>query len=371
MSKAFAWIRRKLNPGYIASVAVSIVVALLIDAVILLIARHDPITAYRELFVYPFSSGRHFGEMLEYAMVLCMCGLACVIGSRVGIFNVGGEGQLLLGGLIAARIGTMMNGMSPWIAIPCAALGAMAVGGLYAFIPGILKVKLKVNEVITTIMLNSVAVYVCGYFSKGPWKSPNPRVFSDTAELSKSFMFDKLIPRSNLSTAIILSAVLTFFVWYVLQKTTKGYEMRLVGDNPRFARFAGLKADRIVILAMVVSGMMCGLVGMFRVYGAAGKYQSSISNEYYFEGLMVAMIAQYQPVPTIIISLIFAILRWGAIFMEDTVGVPIQIYWIIQTAVIFCMAGEKGVRAAIHKAREMREAKREILARREGGAANE
>ncbi len=122
---------------------------------------------------------------------------------------------------------------------------------------------------------------------------------------------------------------------------------------------------------MVVSGMMCGLTGMFRVYGAAGKYQSSISNEYYFEGLMVAMIAQYMPVPTIVISLIFAILRWGAIYMEDTVGVPIQIYWIIQTAVIFCMAGEKGVRAAIHKSRETRAAKREIAKRMEGGAAHE
>ena len=110
---------------------------------------------------------------------------------------------------------------------------------------------------------------------------------------------------------------------------------------------------------------------MFRVYGAAGKYQSSISNEYYFEGLMVAMIAQYQPIPTIIISLIFALLRWGAIYMEDVVGVPIQIYWIIQTAVIFCMAGERGVRAAILKAREKRAARRDVENRRKGGVAHE
>jgi simple sugar transport system permease protein len=160
-------------------------------------------------------------------------------------------------------------------------------------------------------------------------------------------------------------------VWYVLQKTTKGYEMRLVGDNPRFARFAGIKADRIVILAMVVSGMMCGLVGMFRVYGIGQKFiTTDVSNEYYFEGLMVAMIAQYQPVPTIIISLIFAILKIGAMEMQS-VGVPIQIYWIIQTAVIFCMAAQRGVRASIAKKREKRAAERDVQLRREGGVAHE
>ena len=363
--------KKRFDYGYLIALVISLFVALLIGTVILTITGFDTGKALGALIGGSFSSKQYFGNMLEYAMVLCLCGLACDVGSRAGIFNVGGEGQLILGALFAAQIGVWLKDASPWIAIPCAVLGAIAVGGFYAFIPGILKVKLKVNEVITTIMLNSVAVYLCGYFSKGPWKNPNPRVISDMSPLDRSFMFGKLIPNSNLSTAILVSAVLTFLVWYILQKTTKGYEMRLVGDNPRFARFAGLKADRIVIIAMVVSGMMCGLVGMFRVYGAAGKYQSSISNEYYFEGLMVAMIAQYMPVPTIIISLIFAILRWGAIYMEDTVGVPIQIYWIIQTAVIFCMAGEKGVRAAIHKARETRAAKREIAKRMEGGAAHE
>lgn len=371
MKNVLVWLKRRFNFGYLVALVISLGVALLIGTVILAITGYDTGKALGALVGGSFSSKYYFGNMLEYAMVLCLCGLACDVGSRAGIFNVGGEGQLLLGALFAAQIGVWLKDASPWIAIPCAVLGAIAAGGLYAFIPGILKVKLKVNEVITTIMLNSVAVFVCGYFSKGPWKSPNPRVFSDTETLNQSFMFGKLIPSSNLSTAIIVSAVLTFFVWYILQKTTKGYEMRMVGDNPRFARFAGIKADRIVIIAMVVSGMMCGLVGMFRVYGAAGKYQASISNEYYFEGLMVAMIAQYQPIPTIIISLIFAILRWGAIYMEDTVGVPIQIYWIIQTAVIFCMAGEKGVRAAILKAKEKRAARRDVEKRREGGTAHE
>jgi simple sugar transport system permease protein len=122
---------------------------------------------------------------------------------------------------------------------------------------------------------------------------------------------------------------------------------------------------------MVISGMMCGLTGMFRVFGAEKTFiMTKVSKDYYFEGLMVAMIAQYQPIPTIIISLIFAILKSGAYGMQ-TVGVPIQIYWVIQATVIFCMAGEKGIRAAIRKAGERRAAERDILARKEGGAVHE
>ena len=367
MKNVLAWIRRRVNLGYIAAVAVSIVAALLIDAVILLAAGHNPIAAYRELIVYPFSTAAHFGNMLEYAMVLCLCGLACVVGSRVGIFNVGGEGQLLLGGLVAAFVGSRMSGMSLWIVIPCAALAAMATGGLYAFIPGVLKVKLKVNEVITTIMLNSVAAFVCSFFATSVWKNTR---FNEGIDVSE-FRFATLIPGSKLSTAIIGSALITFFVWYILQKTSKGYEMRLIGDNPRFARYAGLKTDRIVIAAMIVSGMMCGLCGMFRVYGAEKAFISTrVSNEYYFEGLMVAMIAQYQPVPTILISIIFAILKSGAMGMQS-VGVTIQIYWVMQATVIFCMAAQSGVMTAIRKAGERRAAQRDVAARKEGGAAHE
>lgn len=364
----FKRLKGRINYGYLLALLISLTVALLIGAGIIAVTGRSPLRAYGALLEGVFSSWRHIGDTLEYAMVLCLCGLACDIGSRAGIFNVGGEGQLLLGALVASRIGALMSGVTPWLAIPCALLGAVAIGGFYAFIPGILKVKLKVNEVITTIMMNSVAVFLCVFFAKGPWKNS---VNAEGIIVPVEYHFTTLIRSSNLSTAIILSAILTFLTWYVLQKTTKGYEMRLVGDNPRFARFAGIKADRIVILAMVVSGMMCGLCGMFRVYGAEKIFKTTaVSNEYYFEGLMVAMIAQYQPLPTIIISLIFSILKIGAMGMQS-VGVPIQIYWIIQTAVIFCMAAEKGVRAAISKAREKRAAERDVRNRREGGAVHE
>ena len=156
-----SWLSGTVNVRYLASLVISVLLAFVIGGVILRLTGFDPFEAYGAMISGAFDSARHVGDFLEYAMVLCICGLACVLGARVGIFNVGGEGQLLLGAIFACQVGIWMDGMPPWIVIPAAALAAMIVGGLYAMIPGVLKVKVKVNEVITTIMLNTIAAYLC------------------------------------------------------------------------------------------------------------------------------------------------------------------------------------------------------------------
>ena len=343
----------KINRRYLISLGVSIVLAFLVGAVILLVTGHSPITAYGAMWSGAFSSARHIGDILEYAMVLALCGLACDLGSRVGIFNVGGEGQLLLGALMACQVGVALQGCSPWIVYPLAVLAAVAAGGLYALIPGVLKVKVKVNEVITTIMLNSIAAFVCQYFIKGPWKNANKNIVAATEKLNVKHWFGGLISGSNLSTAIFAAAVIAFMIWYVMQRTTPGFEMKITGQNPRFARFSGMNVDRKVIVCMAISGALCGLVGMFRVYGAEHIFKSSVSNDYYFEGLMVAMIAQYQPLATILLALFFAVLKIGADGMQQ-VGVPNQIYLIIQTVIIFFMAAQSGFLDALAARRSRR-----------------
>ena len=239
--------KKRIDWGYLGSLAAAVAVALVVGALIMLITGHDPLNAYGELvkgatgcnkwsdLLHIFSK-RQFGNTIEYAMVLFLTGLACAIGARVGIFNVGGEGQLYLGAIVSAYIGVLMTGRAAWLVILVAALGGMAAGGIYAWVPGVLKVKLKVNEVITTIMMNSIAIYLCAYLSSGPWKTTQPNRVSGTETLADNLRFTRLIPGSNLTGAIFVSAVIAFFIWYVMAKTTKGYEMKLIGENPRFAR---------------------------------------------------------------------------------------------------------------------------------------
>ncbi len=346
--------KQKINTKYLSSLGISVLLAFLVGAVILLCTGRSPLKAYGAMLSGAFSAPRHIGDLLEYAMVLALCGLACDLGSRVGIFNVGGEGQLLLGAIVAAQVGVSLEGSSPWLVLPLAALAAIGSAALYALIPGVLKVKLKVNEVITTIMLNTVAAYLCQFMAKGPWKSANRTLIAATERLDARYWFGGLIPGSKLSTAILAAAVIAFFIWYVMQKTTPGFEMKITGQNPRFARFSGMKIDRKIILCMAISGAICGLVGMFRVYGAEHLYkQAGISNDYYFEGLMVAMIARYQPLATILLSLFFAVLKIGAEGLQQ-VGVPNQLYLIIQTVIIFFMAAQSGFMETLTHSRNLK-----------------
>ena len=216
-----------VNYRYLLSLLLSILFAFLIGAGILAVSGFHPLEAYGAMLSGAFDSARHIGDFLEYAMVLCVCGLACVLGARVGIFNVGGEGQLLLGAIAACQVGVWLDGLTPWLVLPLAALAAMAAGGLYALIPGVLKVKVKVNEVITTIMLNSIAAYLCNFLAKGPWKNANKNLVAATGSLDARYWFGGLIQGSTLSTAIFAAAIIAFLVWYVMQKTARGFEMKL------------------------------------------------------------------------------------------------------------------------------------------------
>lgn len=360
--------KRKIDWAYLGSLLASVVLALAVGAAVMAITGHNPGAAYRELvrgatgcrsvgeFFTAVWTKRQFGNTIEYAMVLFLTGLACAIGAKVGIFNVGGEGQLYLGAIVSAYIGAKLAGLSALLVVPLAVIGAMVVGGIYAFIPGWLKVKLKVNEVITTIMMNTIAIYLCAYLSNGPWKTSQGNRVSGTDTLASNLQFTKLIRGSNLTTAIFASAVLAILIWYVMSKTTTGYEMQLSGQNPRFARFAGLNVDRLVIGAMTISGAICGLVGMFEVYGLKGNYQDGISNQYYFDGLLVAMIMRYDPVGIIFMSFAFAFLKVGAAGMELNAGVPGELYRIIQAVIIFFMAAESGVSALIRARMKRKEA---------------
>ena len=351
--------KKKINWSYFGSLILSVVLALAVGAAIMAATGYDPLNAYHELFrgatgcdnlgqVFTgLFTKRQFGNTVEYAMVLFLTGLACAVGARAGIFNVGGEGKLYLGAIVSAYLGVVLNGLSPWIVIPVAALGAMAAGALYAWIPGVLKVKKKVNEVITTIMMNSIAIYFCAFLSNGPWKTSQPNRVSGTDPLDNVYRFTQLIRGSNLTTAIFASAIIAFLIWYVMSRTATGFEMKLTGHNPRFAKYLGLSVDKLVIGSMVVSGAICGLVGMMEAYGVRGNYQDGISNEYYFDGLLVAMIMGYRPVGIIVMSFFFAFLKVGAAGMELNAGVPGELYRIIQSVVIFFMAAEGGVKALL------------------------
>ncbi|HWR19334.1 MAG TPA: ABC transporter permease [Clostridia bacterium] len=351
--------KKRIDKGYLLSLFLSVSAALLLGAVIILLTGHNPLEAYAELVRGSFGLSRAIGNTLAKTVTLAITALATAVGARAGIFNVGGEGQLFLGGMAAAMTGVLLSGIPAALAIPLAFLTACAAGGLYALIPALLKVKLKVNEVITTVMLNSVAIYFCTYLANGPLKTSEKGIAAGTPAIEASFRFFKLIPLSDLTSGVFYAAGIALIVWYVMSRTATGYEMKLTGQNRRFAFFSGLPVDRITILAMVASGAMCGAVGMFEVYGIHGRFMESISKDFYFDGMLVAMIMRYEPVGILLMSVFFAALKIGGSAMELNTGISSELILVIQSIIIFFMAAESGITASIKEKRARRISKQE------------
>ena len=330
-----------VNYRYLLSLLLSILFAFLIGAGILAVSGFHPLEAYGAMLSGAFDSARHIGDFLEYAMVLCVCGLACVLGARVGIFNVGGEGQLLLGAIFAAQVGVWMDGQPRFLVIVCAALAAMAVGGLYAFLPGVLKVKVKVNEVITTIMLNSVATFFCSYMANGPLKTTEKGIASGTASIMKEAGFAKLIPLSNLTTAILFAAVAAFFTWYLMTRSSVGFEMKLTGDNDRFAAYGGISAKKLMLWSMVLSGAICGLCGFLIVAGKDQTIATTSAGGRGFTAIIVAWLAQFNTFVMILISFLLVFLQKGAIQIASQFNLNDYASNIITGIILFFILGSE------------------------------
>lgn len=343
--------RVRYSLSYILTLFASIVFALILGAVIMLVLGYNPLACYAELIRGAFGSLRVFGDTIAKSITLCVTGLAMAVAARAGMFNVGGEGQLYLGAMAAATVGFVFFGASPVLIIPLAIICAMAAGGLYAFIPAILKTKLNISEVITTIMLNTVAISFCIYLANGPLKTTETGIASGTPAIDPAFRLQTLIPLSNLTHSLFITIILCVIVWYIMQRTTTGYELKLTGQNPRFASYMGIKTDKLALWAMILSGAMCGLVGMFEVYGIHGRFVETVSMEFYFDGMLVAMIMRYNPIGIMLMSLFFGALKIGSGAMELNMGISSEIILIVQSIIIFCMAAENGITAQLHKLR--------------------
>jgi len=347
---------QKLTRDYLLSLLLAVALALLAGAGIMLLCGHNPVQGYAALLNGALGKPRAVGNTLAKTVTLALTGLAMSLAAKAGVFNVGGEGQLYLGAMAAAVVGAQAKGPA-WLVVALSLLAAMAAGGLYALLPGWLKVRWKVDEVITTIMLNSVAIYFCSYLANGPLKTTERGIATGTDSIMKEAAFTPLIKLSNLTTGVFYAAVVALLVWYIMTRSSTGFEMKLTGENDRFAKYGGISTGKLMLWSMVFSGAICGLVGMLEVFGLHKRFLTTVSNEFYFDGMLVAMIMRYNPFGVILMSFFFAILSIGGKSMELTAGISSELILIVQSIIIFFMAAESGVRAWFASRRGMRRAR--------------
>lgn len=328
----------------------AVILGLLTGAIFMLIIGSDPLHAYTVLWSSSFGSWQDFAETLVNTTPLIFTGLAVAFAFRTGLFNIGGDGQFLFAYMATAWIGYAIQ-LPAIIHIPLCLLVGIVAGGLWAGVAGYLKATLGIHEVITTIMMNYISLYLVGYIVGGPLKKPGQ--LPATYKIHDSAKFFKLLPPSRLNAGFIVAILAALFVYYILWKTTIGYEIRSVGLNPEAAKYGGISVAKNMILAMFISGAMAGLAGASQVMGLEYRaYQPFGFIGYGFTGIAVALLGKNHPLGVILGAFLFGILSRGAMQMQSLAGVPKEVIEIIQAIIIIFVASEYIFRVYARKFRK-------------------
>jgi len=326
---------------------VAVVLGLLIGALLLLASGASPIEAYSALLEGAFGSPVAIQRTLEKATPLIFSGLAVAFAFKAGLFNIGAQGQLLVGAVVAAYVGFSIEGLPAIIHAPLALLIGGLAGAFYGFIPGALKVYTGAHEVIVTIMLNYVAINLTDYLADGPWKDPSPT--NIVARTPKIFPSAELPVVGNVPSGFILALIAAVIVWWVIYRTTLGYEIRTVGLNSSAAQYAGIRVARTIILAMMISGFLAGLGGAVETQGINERFQPGFNTGLGFDGITVALLGKTNPFGVIPAALLLGAMRAGSSQMQFSAGVAAEITDVITAFILFFVAADVIVRKLIHQ----------------------
>jgi simple sugar transport system permease protein len=304
--------------------------ALVLGAVMLLFLKVNPIEAYQALWDGAFGSSNAFAETLVKATPLLLIALGICISFRGDVINIGGEGQMIIGAIFATWVGLTFTALPGWLAITLAMLAGFLGGAVWGGIPGFLKAYFRVNEILSTVMMNAIAVQVMNFLLRGPMIDPSQAELASkipqTARLLEIFRLPRLAP-TRLHLGALIAGILAILVYILLWRTTLGYRIRAVGQNPHASRYAGIKVPRYIVLALVFSGAFAGLAGAIQVYGVNYRMitdgsASGFTGSAGFNGIVAALFGQLHPIWSIPASILFGALLVGANSMQRVVQVP-------------------------------------------------
>jgi simple sugar transport system permease protein len=304
--------------------------ALLIGAVMLLFLGVNPIVAYAALWDGAFGSSNAFAETLVKATPLLLVALGICISFRGDVINIGGEGQMIMGAILATWVGLTFTSLPGWVVITLALLAGFLGGAVWGGIPGFLKAYFRVNEILSTVMMNAIAVQLMNFLLRKPMIDPAQAQLASkipqTAALLEIFRLPRLAP-TRLHLGALIAVILAILVYILLWRTTLGYRIRAVGQNPQAARYAGIKVQRYMVLALLLSGAFAGLAGATQVYGVNYRMitdgsASGFTGSAGFNGIVAALFGQLHPIWSIPASILFGALLVGANKMQRMVQVP-------------------------------------------------
>lgn len=336
---------------------ISIVLGLLFGAVVMLISGFNPIEGYIALVNGIIGSPYRIGESVRQITPYIFAGLAVAFAFRTGLFNIGVEGQLLMGWFAAAYVGFAFE-LPAIIHVPLAILAAAAAGALWAFLPGLLKAKLQVHEVIVTIMMNYIALRLLIVFidtvSDGGERTPQ---ILESASLRSEFLAS-ITDFSRMHWGFLIAVVAVMIMWVLLEKTKVGFELKSVGFNQHASQYAGMNVSRNIILAMVISGAFAGVGGAMEALGTYGNMpKMPTATGIGFDGIAVALLGANSPIGVFFAAILFGALKFGGSNMWSEARIPIEIVSIVISLIIFFVASGYIIRVVLERFGKKKEAK--------------
>jgi ABC-type uncharacterized transport system permease subunit len=334
---------RRLQPSRTIAILVpiaSFLRALLVGGALLIAAGANPIDTYKAMFEGAFGTPYARTETLVRAIPLMLTGLAVAIAFRMRFWNIGAEGQLVMGATFTAGIPLFAlsdSGLPAGVLLALMGIAAFIGGALWGLIPAILKAYLKVNEIITTLMLNYIAILTLDYLYTGPWKDKQGFGFPGTASFKEIASLPRLTGRVHLG--LIIAIVAALLLWLVLERTKWGYEIRVIGENPNAAKYAGMSLTRNILLVMIVSGGLAGLAGYGQVAGIAHRLQKGIAVGDGFTAITIAWLAKLHPIGVLLVATLMAALFVGGDQITITMGLPAAMAGVLQGLILFFVLG--------------------------------
>lgn len=298
----------------------TVLLSMLIGALIMLALGHNPLEAYVALFKGAFVGKLSIGTTFQKFVPLLLTAVAFAIAAKVNIFNVGVEGEMYLGAMTAAWVGYQIGHLPKIMVVLVCFIVAAIVGMAWASIPAVLKSNWGVNEICVTILMNYVAQYLTSYIVNGPFSAGSG--VPQTPPLNREILLTRILKPSQLTSSIFIALLLVGFLIWMMRRSSLGYQLNTVGQNPKHAEYVGINAKKSVLVGMLISGGIGGLTGAMEVLGTFGYFLDNFSPGIAFDGMLAALIVKNDLGMIPIIALFLSILKSGALGMERSTGVP-------------------------------------------------
>ena len=328
----------------------AIVTAIIIGGIIIAVVGGNPFTAYLGLAQGAFGSAKALSETAVWSTPYIFAGLAVALAFKGGLFNIGGEGQLAVGAVVSALIGYALPGWLhtslPWFIHLPLTMGLGVLGGaIWGAIPGALKAYTGGHEVINTIMMNYIALNITSFLLNGPMRDPNPlNLSAKTPDIAVSARIPPIFPGLRVHWGFVIALLMAFFVWWLLQKTTLGFEIRTVGANPDAAKYAGINVKWNITLTMGISGALAGLAGVIEVVALNYRHELGFAVGYGFDAIAIALLGKNNPFGVVLAAILFGAMRNGGTRMQFLTQIPVDIISVIQALILLFVAADAIIR---------------------------